>query len=301
MGVRQRTDHSSSRRRPGSSLRRWLFLGWIPTFAGMTIIGCAQAPDPAQQHHHPTIVSLNPCSDAVLAELADPGQLLGISHYSHDPASTSMELENARRFRAVSGSVEEVLALGPDIVVADPFLPAATRGALESLGMRVETISLAGSVAQSKRQVDRLAGLAGRAQRGVRFNARIDTALARAAPADGAEPVPAIVWQAGGIVPGAETLVADLLARTGFDLASAARGLGQADTLPLEAMLADPPAVILVAGDRRAGENRMLSHPALTALDRTRVEAFDPSLLWCGGPTIVRAAERLAEVRKGLQ
>ena len=74
----------------------------------------------------------------------------------------------------------------------------------------------------------------------------------------------------------------------------------QADVLPLEAMLADPPVVILTAGEPRANEDRLLAHPALAALKDTRRERFDPSLLWCGGPTIIRAAERLAAVRRSL-
>ena len=72
------------------------------------------------------MVSLNPCTDAVLAQVADPGQLLAISHYSLDPRATSMELAAARRFAATGGTVEEVLALEPDIVVTGSFLPPAT-------------------------------------------------------------------------------------------------------------------------------------------------------------------------------
>ena len=71
----------------------------------------------------------------------------------------------------------------------------------------------------------------------------------------------------------------------------------QADVLPLEAMLADPPQVILAAGNVLGNEDRLLAHPALAALQGTRRERFDPALLWCGGPTIIRAAERLAAVR----
>ena len=38
-----------------------------------------------------------------------------------------------------------------------------------------------------------------------------------------------LLWQAGGIVPGEATLIAELLAHTGFASHAAARGLGQAD------------------------------------------------------------------------
>jgi iron complex transport system substrate-binding protein len=258
------------------------------------------APEPALERHHPTIVSLNPCSDAVLAEVAQPGQLLAISHYSQDPASSSMDLAIAARFRAVTGSAEEVLALQPDVVVADPFLAPATRTALGRAGIRVETLPIARNVEDSRDQVLSLSRLAGDENPGILLNARIDAALARAAAPRINAPIPAVVWQAGGIVPGRDTLVADLLARTGFTLASASRGMGQAEHLSLEQLLARPPDVLFVAGDGRSQENRMLSHPALDALAGTRRARFDASLLWCGGPTIVRAVERLAQVRKSL-
>ena len=246
-----------------------------------------------------TIVSMNPCTDAILAEVADPQQLLAISTYSQDPASSSMDLARAKAMNAVSGTVEEVLALRPGIVIGSSFTPPGTRMALERLGYRFEAFGLAGTVEESRAQVRALARLAGHPERGEAMVARIDAALAQAAPPPG-PPVKAVVWQSGGIVPGQGTLIDDLLARTGFVNYAAQRGLHQADVLGLEAMLADPPQVIFASGNRYSEEDRLLSHPALDALSGTRRAAFEPRLLWCGGPTIVRAVARLAQVRRSL-
>ena len=89
--------------------------------AGWAVAGCAPAAAPGGRSHGPKIVSLNPCSDAVLAEVADPAQILAISHYSHDPRASSMPLDQARRFRSTGGTVEEVIALKPDVVVYNPM------------------------------------------------------------------------------------------------------------------------------------------------------------------------------------
>ena len=247
-----------------------------------------------------SIVSLNPCTDAVLAEVADEAQLLAISDYSQRAGSSSMDLARARRFRAVSGSAEEVLALRPDVVVAGTFLPPATAQAIRNAGIALVQLPIAETVEQSRDQVAQLAALAGHPTRGTALLARIDTALVQAAPSAGTRPVSAIVWQSGGIVPGDNTLIVDLLRRTGFASLSAQKGMKQADFLPLEKMLADPPAVILAAGDAQSEEDRLLSHPALAALKGTRRARLDPALLWCGGPTIIRAAQRLAHVRESL-
>lgn len=260
--------------------------------ACLLLAGCA-APPPERTGGGdlPTIVSLNPCTDAILAEVADPAQVLAISHYSHDPAATSMRLNDARRFRATGGTVEEVLALDPDVVVGSSFMAPATRSALGRLGLRVETVGIAATVEDSTDQVRRLAAAAGHPERGEALVRRIEAAVA-AARTD--RPlVTAILWQPDGIVPGEGALVSDLMARAGFANHTAARGMGQADYLSLERLLADQPQVLLVAGQERGQK-----HPALDALSSMRSEPFDPSLLYCGGPTIVRVMERLAEVRR---
>lgn len=246
------------------------------------------------------MVSLNPCTDAILTEVADPGQILAISHYSQDPAGTSMDLATARRFRATGGSVEEVLALRPDVVVDGTFTPPATRAAFDRLGLKLEQVPIATTVQDSLAQVRRLAALAGHPERGEALVQRIEAALwASRAPAG--PPVEAIVWQGGGIVAGEGTLITALLAHTGFRNAAAGRGLTQASHLPLEAMLARPPRVILAAGNSHGEEDRLLDHPALAGLPGTTRAPLAPALLWCGGPTIPKTVARLAEVRRSLR
>lgn len=259
-------------------------------------VGCA--PAPVSNPDNLRIVSLNPCTDAILAEIA-PGNLVAVSHYSHDPAASSMAVATARRWPATAGTVEEIAALDPDLVVASTFLPPATAQALEQLGLPVARVGMAITVEDSIAQIRDLAAQVDRRAAGEKLVGQIEAALKRAA-SDG-EPVDALVWQAGGIVPGEETLIADLLRRTGFAHAAAARGLGQADRLPLEAVLADPPQLILAAGSPYAEEDRALFHPALAALTDTQRARLDPSLLYCGGPTIIRAAERLREIRDGIE
>jgi iron complex transport system substrate-binding protein len=258
----------------------------------LLLSACIPASQAETPHPHPTIVSLNPCSDAILAEVADPAQVLAISHYSADPRSASMPAEQARRYRTTRGTLEEVLALHPDVVIDGSFIAPATRAAYSRLGLQLETLGIADDVDQARAQIRRIAELAGHPERGAALVARIDAALVQATPPDG-EMLPAVMWQPGGIVPGDATLIADLMRRTGFSNFSATRGLRQADQLPLERVLADPPRVLLVAGDSRA-----LSHPALNALHDTKRARFAANLLYCAGPTIIPAVERLAHVRR---
>ncbi|WP_260927189.1 ABC transporter substrate-binding protein [Novosphingobium sp. 9] len=255
-------------------------------------------PVPPRAKAYPAIVSINPCTDAILAEVTVPGQLRAISDYSADPASSSMDLAIARRYPAIGNSVEEVIAMQPDVVVASSFLAPSTRTALEGLGIKVVTVPIASSVAQSEAQVRMLADVAGNRARGQALVARIDRALAAAAPPAGSRKVPALMWETGGIVAGSDTLISELMERTGFSNAATAAGFTQADFVPLEQVLAHPPGVILAQSGPEGVRDRMLDSPVLDELADTPRAQVPGNLLWCGGPTIVRAARRLAAIRR---
>ena len=100
--------------------------------AAGSLSGCAAAPARHELSDGLRIVSLNPCTDAILAKVA-PDKLVGVSHYSHDPSAASMPVAQARRWPANGGSVEDILAAHANMVVASSFLPLATRKALDDL------------------------------------------------------------------------------------------------------------------------------------------------------------------------
>lgn len=271
---------------------RWLAGGMLAVAAMAAAAPVAQAPAP----HLARIVSLNPCSDAILAEVADPSQILALSAYSRDPASSSLAPEVAARWPATHGTVEEVVALHPDVVIDGMFVAPATADAYARMGLHLETLGSQRSVDDAIADVRHLAALAGHPDRGEALVRRINAALAAAAPKPGEAPIDAVLWEWGGMVAGADTLSGDLLKRTGFANMAARQGYRQADLFPLERMLAEPPRVILTTG-----RDRTLDHPALRALKGTARAEFPVGLLYCGGPTIIRAAARLAAVRHAVE
>ncbi|MGB7374808.1 ABC transporter substrate-binding protein [Pontixanthobacter sp.] len=262
----------------------------LPVLASLALVACGQAEPARESTTAPTIVSLNPCTDAILAEVAGPEQLLALSHYSHAPQSTSMNVAKAQQYGVTGGTVEEILALQPDIVVASSFMPPAARAALDDLGIPVVTFGIAATISDSHQQIRDLARLAGAEDRGERLIARIDRAL-DSALYDG-DPLSAVVWQPSGIVPGDNALVSAMMRHSGLTSHSAAIGMEQADYLSLEAMLANPPDILLIAGQERSQH-----HPALAKLGGTHRAILDSGLLYCGGPTIIRLLHRLADVR----
>lgn len=257
--------------------------------AALWLSSCAPAAPVAQaQTDTPTIVSLNPCLDAILVEIAGPEQVLALSHYSRDPGGSSIPAGVARRYGVTGGTAEEVIALQPNLVLASIFLPQPTRLALERAGLTVATFGSPTTVAESVAQVREVAALAGHAEQGEALAARI-----AAPPPQTGTPIDALLWQEGEIVAGEQTLIAELLRQEGFTSHAAARGLGQADRVSLERVLSDPPRVLLIAGDA-PGQR----HPLLEAQHKRMLIAdFNPALIYCGGPTIPRTRARLRAIR----
>ncbi|MEM7703825.1 MAG: ABC transporter substrate-binding protein [Pseudomonadota bacterium] len=266
--------------------------------------GCAPAVEPKTAKDTPTFASLNPCLDAILVEVAEPEQILALSHYSGDPDASSISSKVARRFDYTGGTAEEVIALNPDIVLASTFMDPATRSALERSGLQVETFGSPTSVGASVEHVQRLASLSGAPARAKPLLR--DLAVKRWPPivpelVDGSKwspgPDPSVLlWQAGEIVQGEQTLIAQLLAESGFVSHAQKRGLGQADRVSLEQVLADPPDLLLIAGES-AGQR----HKALGELEGVRIATFDPRLFYCGGPSIPAARDELAALRMSFE
>lgn len=249
------------------------------------------------------IVSTNPCLDAILVELIPPERIGALSHYSGDPRSSSIDPALARRFPATNGTAEEVLALRPELVLASSFTPAATQAAYRRLGLEVATFGTASTIEDNKRQILDIAAAVGAPERGRAIVARIDRAVAAVSPRDAARPS-ALLWLgSSALVNGGGTLIDDLLRTAGFRNASADYGIRYTAALPLELVAANPPDVMLSPapspGSDPQARRLLLRHQAMRAAGKRVVEGqFPENMIWCGGPTILRALPRLAAIRR---
>jgi iron complex transport system substrate-binding protein len=235
------------------------------------------------------VVSMNPCVDAVLLKVADPGQIAGISHWSHAADSASAPLEVARRFPAHGGTAEEVIALRPDLVFVTPFTPLATRTAFARLGIATVSVGVPATIGESLAQVGQIAGAVGKPARGTELVAEVERALAATR-----RPVkrPALMRMAGGFVPGPGSLSESLMAHAGLESLAAGYGLKGAGRIGLEPLLLDPPPLIVT--DEPAALSPLLARQGV------KVARFERRLLNCGGPSLAPAARQLAAIRDSL-
>lgn len=262
----------------------------------LALAGCGARtamPGPERSDGALRIMSMNPCIDAVLVQVADPGQIVSISHYSHDPASTSMPVEQARRFAANYDTAEEAIALRPSVVLLSPHVAQATQAAIRASGVTVASFGVPATIDESLDQIRAIARVAGHPERGVALAARVAAALAQARPEPGMPPVRALIRTSSGLVPGSGTLADELLARTGFRNMSSAYGLAMWDILPLEPLLAQPPELLLTSLHGGRGQPG-----PLLAKAGVRMADFPERLLQCAGPSLIEAAARLRSIRR---
>lgn len=279
--------------------RRMVMAGGLAMTAG-----CRVAPDPVATP--PTtgrpqrIVSLNPCLDVILVQVADRSQIGALSHYARDGYGSTIA-ETARTLPFTYGTAEEVLAARPDLVMTGRPSSPATLNALDRLGVRTESFPVPETVADSLEQVREIARLVGHPERGEALVRRIEAALAEAAPPPGTPPLSALVFMPGGFVSGPGTLMDEMMRRMGLVNAAARYGLNQTGSLPLERLVADPPQVLL-SGEPTSGApsraERIMDHPALSRVaGDMRRAVFPERLLFCGGPVLIQTAAALARAR----
>jgi iron complex transport system substrate-binding protein len=246
------------------------------------------------------VVSLVSCLDPVLVEVADRSQIVALSHYSRW-RNAPMAPQAAPSHPATYGSMEEIVALRPDVVLASYQVPPGIRGALQRLGIANEVFGVPNTIAESLAQVRRVAALCGRPELGEQLVARIEAAIAAAAPPPSARPVKALLFQPNGFSTGPGTMMDELMRRCGLANIITRYGLRRSGTLPLETILNDPPELVLAARAQPGAQTwaeRASTHPALSSLSgRMKRVILPENYIYCGGPVLISAAQALARAR----
>lgn len=236
------------------------------------------------------IVSLNLCADQYLLALADRGQIAGLTHNAAKPEMSAAAAQ-ARSFRILGQSAEEVLAIEPDLVVGMPARRSAVMAALKAQNYPALDLRTAESFTDIVEQTRRVAQAVGRPDRGEALIAGMERELAGLGkPGRGRV---AAYYQRRGFLTGTGTLIDDLMQRAGLVNLAGKLGKPALSQLSVEELVAARPDFIIVesATDHVTDQGtEMLHHPALRDIPRIRLPQA-----WtvCGGPAYVRAARSL--------
>lgn len=195
------------------------------------------------------IVSLDLCMDWILAHHADPARVASLSQMYHRyPVHWITE-----DWPHHDGSLEQIVRLQPDLVLAGEYTALMLRERLRSLGYRVEVLSLPSTLQDVEAYERQLLTLMGG-----------DPAQATPAPASSSPPPDAphlLLLDANAIGTGRGTFEHQILEQAGWHNYLQDSGLVQLD---LEKIASNPPdAILFAAPQHQALANRFAAHPVL--------------------------------------
>ncbi len=255
----------------------------------------ADAPSAAPQR----VVSINLCTDQLAMMLAGEGQLLSVSRIAFDQQVSPMA-EEARAYIRNFGQAEEVYMLRPDLVLAGTFTPSHTVRMLEGLGIPVVRFDITSSLDGVRDQIAKMGEVLHRQTAAAHLIADFDARRAALEEERGERPS-AMLYYANGYTSGEQSLANDILELAGFSNAAVAAGYEWGMKMPLEVLALSEPDLVITTrpypGGSRAED--VMQHPAVMALNGNSASTTVTDHDWvCGTPFVLRAAERLAEVRR---
>jgi iron complex transport system substrate-binding protein len=266
-------------------------------FALTASFALAQAPPKPQR-----IVSLNVCVDQLLLLLVERRRIAAVTQFATDRDFSNLAVE-ARGLRQNHGRAEEILPLGPDLVIGGEFTTTETVALLRRIGIRIEVMRLANSLADVRANVLWLGRLVGEAEKAEAMVRALDRRLAAVTAAIPPGPRPVVAfYNTSGYTAAPGTLADDAISAAGLDNLAAKLELGSGGRLSLEWLAAQRVDALLVVDTVGTSNSRAVetvNHPAIRRIAADKPLAAIPGRLWvCETPFVAEAVERLAELRR---
>lgn len=265
----------------------------------LAVLGLAIAV-PAGAQAPRRVITVNLCLDQMALRLAAPGQLVGVSYLARDPR-ISVLAEQARDVPAVRARVESILDRQPDLVIFDRDAHAAVKRLVRMAGVPILEVPWAASLEESQSLIREIARALGRKAEGealVQEMLERQRALVRPAPP---EPLAAVL-QANRGTAGRGSLYDELLHLAGYRNLAAELGIPAYGRLPIEAVLAGRPDLLVLDGDanrKPARATEFVDHQALASLaGKAKLVSIPLKYSICAGPENIEVLRRLAEARR---
>jgi iron complex transport system substrate-binding protein len=250
---------------------------------------------PGPQH----VMSLSMCTDDLLLELLPPERIASITYYSRDP-SNSYQWPQAAKVPVNSGTIEEVLAEKPDLVLAGIYTTPASRSLLKKLDLPLLEVPPAADFDEIRAVTRQVARALRREAVGEALIAKMDATLQELAASKPAQTIRVAAWGEGGSIPGKGTLFDSILtAAGGVNIASSVDGAGYT-SFDVEQLLMAHPDVLAYAShitDTPGLNTQLAQHPLILKLYSRRSVTYPSALYSCG---VVESADAAVALRASL-
>lgn len=257
--------------------------------------GAAPAAESGPRH----VMSLSMCTDDLLLELLPPDRIASVTYYSRDP-SISYQWPQAAQVRINWGTVEEVLAEKPDLVLAGTYTTPAARSLLKKLHYPLLEVRPAENFEQIRAVTLQVAHALGRDAAGAALIAKMDATLEALAVSKPRQIIRVAAWGEGGSIPGKGTMFDTILtAAGGVNIAAPLNGAAYM-SFDIEQLIAARPDILAFAGhitDTPGHNTEVAQHPLLRKLYAARSITYPSALFNCG---VVESAEAAVALRASL-
>jgi iron complex transport system substrate-binding protein len=264
-------------------------LGAVPL--GSAPAGAAPGP----QH----VMSLSMCTDDLLLELLPPERIASVTYYSRDP-SNSYQWPQAAKVRINSGTVEEVLAEKPDLILAGTYTTPAARALLKKLRLPLLEVPPAEDFNEVRAVTRQVAHALGREQVGEALIAKMDSTLQELAASRPPRSIRVAAWGEGGAIPGRGTMFDSILrAAGGINIAASLDGAYT--SFDVEQLLMAHPDILAYAShitDTPGRNTDLALHPLILKLFARRRVTYPSALYSCG---VVQSADAAVALRASLE
>jgi iron complex transport system substrate-binding protein len=244
-------------------------------------------------------MSLSMCTDDLLLELLPPERIASVTYYSRDRGN-SYQWPQAAKVRVNWGTVEEVLAEKPDLVLAGTYTTPAARALLKRLGWPLLEVPPATDFDQIRAVTRQVAQAVKEDAAGEALIAKMDSTLQELAVSRPRQTIRVAAWGEGGSIPGKGTLFdAILSAAGGVNIAATLEG-GAYTSFDMEQLIAARPDVLAYSSDLSDTPGRnteVAQHPLIRKLYSGRTITYPGALYSCG---VVESADAAAALRASL-
>lgn len=238
------------------------------------------------------VITTNICIDSLVVALIGTKNLIAVSALADDTRYSHIS-HQVSDLHKVTFNAEAIYALRPSLVLASNFSSVKTKFALEKLGVEVRLIDFARSINDIEKNIQilgRLLNADGRAQELVKLlkSPKIDLNYRKQ--------IVALQYSTNRYVHGNNSLISDIINRSGFSSYSKFLGHEEGRYISAEALVKSAPNVLILDGDKSFNDKSgfPLYHPALMKGKGKSKALFIETKDWsCGTTKVVDLIIRL--------
>jgi iron complex transport system substrate-binding protein len=246
------------------------------------------------------VISTFLCTDEYVFRLLPRDRIAALSvlagNHPPVPPVVSTIADRIGGIALIEPSAEAILELKPDLVVMYQGTNPRLHDNLQSAGIPILDVPWANSIGQIRKITRMLGRKLGAPRRAAALVEKMDAALAEAKAHALFPPVTALIYEPNGYATSGG-VAAELLRQAGLIDSAASLNPTRLGRVPVEAVVAHPPQLLILNAARGAAGARadqVLQNPALASLKgRSLIVHADLKPLLCPGPWSVKVLKQL--------